>query len=110
MGFLQNLFNDILASGKFPRQLRRLSGDPVDKPGREAYLCKKRRPISLLCVLAKFFEDLAYNLLVVRSEERLEPRQFAYMGWKGERSFTLLRFATLSAALDTKANVSSLHL
>ena len=54
------LFNDCLNEGKFPHEWKKANAVPVHKKGNKQSL-KNYRPISLLPICSKIFEQNVYN-------------------------------------------------
>ena len=77
------VFNGVMGRGVFPSGLRRLYIIPLDKPGRNPERCESKRPISLICALAKALEAAVYHRLVGHFEPLLDKRQYAYRRARG---------------------------
>ena len=86
---LTDLFNCIVGRGRFPARLARLYIVPLDKPNKEAHLCKSKRPISLICVVAKILEAIALHRLMRELEATLDPCQYAYRRERGSSTGVL---------------------
>ena len=80
---LKWLFNCIVMNGRFPRSLTRLYVVPLDKPGKDASLCGSKRPISLICVVAKALEAAVLHRLMAPLELTLNGEQYAYRRDRG---------------------------
>ena len=56
---------------------------PIDKPGKDPASCKSKRPISLICALAKALESVACNRMLPLLEPKLNRAQYAYRRARG---------------------------
>ena len=80
---LATLFTKILERGAIPNTMMELYIIPLEKPDKDPKLCTSKRPISLLCIVAKILEAVVLNRLLPALERRLNPAQFAYRRSRG---------------------------
>ena len=82
-GSILRVFYCIIKTGRFPNLMSRLYIAPINKPDKDATLCKSKRPISLMCVISKLLEPTVSQRLAPAVEKGLGPGQFAYRGERG---------------------------
>ena len=81
-GPMLSLFNQILQTGRVPRQMLKLLIVPLDKPRKDQELCTSKRPISLICVLSKILESIGLRRLQRRLRCVLDGRQYAHRNYR----------------------------
>ena len=95
-----NLFDIILSTGNIPLQLRKLTIVPLDKPLKNPEHCKSKRPVSLLCVLAKALEVVVLHRMQNSLEQGLDGRQYAYRQGRGTETHLLEFFDFVKETRD----------
>ncbi|MPC76203.1 putative RNA-directed DNA polymerase from transposon X-element [Portunus trituberculatus] len=77
---ITKIFNASLSSGYFPKPLKISNITLIPKPGKDLHLPENYRPISLLEILGKTFEQLINQRLRthLESNEMLAPQQFGF--------------------------------
>ena len=97
-GPLRLLFNCIMRTGVIPVQMLRVYLVPLDKPGRDPELCSTKRPISLICAVAKILEALVHHRLLPLFEPNFAAGQYAYRRERGTEMHMLELFDAAAAA------------
>ena len=87
INYLNIIFNCCLKINYFPNTWKQAIIIPVIKPKKDKNLVESYRPISLLCVIGKIFENILYNKLLKFVEEKEILPNFQF-GFRREHSAT----------------------
>ena len=80
--------------------MRKLAIAPLDKPLKYPELCKSKRPVSPLCVLAKALELAVLHRMQGELERGLGARQYAYRQGRGTETHLLEFYDFVKEAND----------
>ena len=78
MLWLKEMMNNILVSKKFPKLWRKSKVIAILKPGKDSFLPKSYRPISLLCHTYKLLEPMILNSLNPISKHTIIKEQAGF--------------------------------
>ena len=111
-GPLAALFTLILETGRIPGDMLQLLVVPLEKPEKPRSSCAAKRPISLICAVAKLLEVAVLHRILPAIEGQLNPVQFAYRRARGTEMLLaeLADFMTEHIAGGWYVYVSSLDL
>ena len=97
--FIKNVFNKAIATGKFPKSLKMADLIPIYKE-LERTLKNNYRPVSLLPIVSKIFEDIMNEQILAYIEKYLSAYIFAYRKRHGPEYCLVVMIEMWKKALD----------
>ena len=109
---LARMYTIILKTGRIPQPLLELEVVPFDKPGKDPADYAAKRPISLICAMAKILEGIVLHRMMPALEPRLGLSQYAYRRQRGTEFHLveLTEFVRVSQEADRLTLVASLDI
>ena len=97
--YIKNAFNNAIATGKFPKSLKMADVIPIYKE-LERTLKNNYRPVSLLPIVSKIFEDIMNEQILAYMEKFLSAFIFAYRKRHGHQYCLVVMIEMWKKALD----------
>jgi len=100
---LTHISNSMITSGCFPDNTKVAKVIPVFKEG-DKFLCSNYRPISVLSVFSKIFENLMLSriLTFLKSQSLISEKQFGFCEKSSTQAATINLLSTLQKRIDSK--------
>ena len=106
-GHFSKIYNDSINSNQFPSSLKTADVTPVHKE-KETTLKKNYRPISILPVLSKLYENIMNEQISAYMDEYLSPYLFGYRKGYGTQHCLLVMIEMWKKALDERKGAGAI--
>ncbi|CAH2084880.1 unnamed protein product [Euphydryas editha] len=105
---LKIIFNQSIASSKFPSEWKIANVVPIFKKG-ESNISSNYRPISLLSIFAKLFEAAVCPVITSHIKPQLAPQQHGFCVGRSTTTNLLSYVNDISKSLDNRIQVDSIY-